>query len=710
MEETSMALSKRGLGVVAIAGALAISTLCPLFAADAPSAASRKRAAAPAPEGPRTPTKADFKTSDLEYYLTDDGIAYIRPGVKVKLVAITNVAAGQKPVVEFYLTDNFDNPLDRAGKVTPGPIAPSFILATWNPTTRYYSAYTLRTRSGVTVPSADTGTFTDLEMGHYKYNFGTALPATLDATATLTLGIYARRTLNDIIGKDYYADNVLLDFRADGQKPTAVWGATNTTNTCNTCHDPKASSGGTAAHGGTRRDAELCMLCHQTQISSDATSGNTFNGKVFFHKLHMGKNLPSVIAGTPYVAASDWSNVGFPQDIRNCTACHDPKAPESNIWYTRPSRAVCGSCHDNVNFATGVNHAGGKQLDDVECAKCHVPDSGVEFDASIKGAHTLPLMSKQLKGITASVISVSNFAAGKKPTAVFSLKNADGTPIDATKITSFAPMFAGPTGSYTTYVRESALTKGVYDPATGYTSYTFTGALPADASGTWAVSADIERAYSLVRGDGQTNITGNESTPNPVKYYSLDPKQTATARRVVVTMAQCNQCHNDLRLHGGQRLNTVQCVMCHNPVKGDEDRRPANGGAVESVSFQRLIHRIHSGDTLTQQFTVIGFGGSTNNFNEVGFPGDRKNCAKCHSSSSYTLPVATSAAPVKTLRDYFTPQGPGTAACLGCHDNVDAAAHAYLNTTNFGGTTTAEACATCHSTGKDWAVEKVHAQ
>ena len=68
----------------------------------------------------------------MEAYLSDDGIAYIRPGVKIKINSITNVVAGQKPVVDFNLTDNFDQPLDRNGKVTPGPIAPGFILSKWD--------------------------------------------------------------------------------------------------------------------------------------------------------------------------------------------------------------------------------------------------------------------------------------------------------------------------------------------------------------------------------------------------------------------------------------------------------------------------------------------------------------------------------------------------------------------------------------------------
>ena len=46
-----------------------------------------------------------------------------------------------------------------------------------------------------------------------------------------------------------------------------------------------------------------------------------------------------------------------------------------------------------------------------------------------------------------------------------------------------------------------------------------------------------------------------------------------------------------------------------------------------------------------------------------------------------------------------------TAACLGCHDLRDNAAHAYLNTAPFG-----EACASCHGVGLEYGVDKVHAR
>jgi OmcA/MtrC family decaheme c-type cytochrome len=694
------------------------------------SGAGKARAVAPtAPTGPITPTSKNFAVSQIEAYLSDDGIAYVRPGLKIKVNSIT-IGSDRKPVVDLTLTDNFDNPIDRSGKVTPGAISLSFILAYYDPATRHYRSYITRTATAAP-PSKQIGTkatqaaidsggkFTDLETGHAKYAFGNALPADFDQTKTHTLGIYSTRNLTDIIGKNYFA-NVEYDFRPDGQAVTAKWDKINQATSCNNCHNPLS------AHGGARQDVRLCVLCHTDQ-TSDPDTGNTVDMKVMAHKIHRGENLPSVKAGTPYQiigfgqSVVDFSTVALPQDINNCANCHEgtdatKKPSQSDAWLTHPSRAACGSCHDDVNFATGANHKGGIQLDDATCARCHVPDSGQEYDASMKGAHVVDYKSKQLKGLTFSVVSATNVAPGKKPTAVFSIRNGDGTPVDGTKLTTFAPILAGATTSYSTFWRESGLAvatntnPGTFDATTGTTTYTFTHALPADASGTWSISADVYRNATLKHANGAADTTVREAAFNDVKYFAVTDK-TPVARRSSVLLSGCNSCHDRLALHGGQRQNTQECVICHNPTNSDTAQRPASAGAPESISLQRLIHRIHTGEELTQDFTIYGFGGSKNNFNEVRFPGNRMDCAKCHVANAYTLPLKTGIASVTTLRDYYTPQGPATAACLGCHDNKDAAAHAYLNTTTFGNSanTPAEACATCHGTGKDFAVDKVHA-
>lgn len=659
----------------------------------------KQRSVVPAP----APLK--FQPTQMEAYLSADTIEYIRPGVVVTILAVTNVASGQKPVVEFTLADSTGLPLDRNGALTPGPIAPSFVLDQWNPDTRYYHALTTRTRNGLTTPWVDTGgKFTDLELGHYKYTFGTAMPANLDATKTYTIAAQAKRTMTDIIGKDYYADNAFLDFRPDGAATSAPWGAMSVATTCNRCHDPLAM------HGNSRRDIRMCVLCH-TNENIDA-NGQSFSARVFFHKIHMGANLPSVKAGKPFVQGNDYSTVVFPQDIRNCTTCHEKTAKEASIWYTRPSREACGSCHDDVNFATGANHPAGPQADDKACATCHQAAAD-EFDASIQGAHVNPLKSKQLKGLTATIVNVTNVAPGKRPTVTYSITNGDGTPVDGTKLNAFATILAGPTKSYTTYWRESGIattkTPGSFDAAAGTTSYTCQSSIPADGTGTWTISADIYRNVNLKRADGKADIVVREAAFNPIKYVAVTG--TVTPRRTAVAVTNCNQCHETLALHGGQRRNTDECVICHNPVNTDGAGRPADQQPAEAISFQRHIHRIHTGENLTQQWTIYGGGGSASNFNDVRFPGDRRDCQKCHVANAYTLPLQqTGIAPVNTPRDYFSPQGPATAACLGCHDNPDAAAHAYLNTTTFGGTNLQEACATCHGVGKDWDVSKVHAR
>jgi len=712
-----MSALTRGLFAVATAGALSFPMNPPASVTQSAPEAGRRHSAAVT--APATPAPNRFVPADLEFYLTEDGVAYIRPGLKIKVNSVT-VGSDKKPVVDFNLTDDLDQPLDREGKITPGVVSLSWILAGYNAADRHYTAYTVRTqttpasspRPGVSAVQAGTDTagaggYTNLEVGHYTYKYAKAFPADVSQSQTQTVGIYSTRNLTDIVGKNYYF-NVEYDFRLDGAKVTDKWDKINQATSCNNCHDPLA------LHGGSRRDVKLCVMCHQEQ-TVDPDTGNTVDMKVMVHKIHRGDNLPSVIAGTPYQiignaqSLHDWSTVAFPQDIRNCDNCHvgtndATKPSQSTANLEHPSKEACGSCHDDVNWVTGENHPAGPQADNSACANCHVPDSGAEWDASVKGAHTVPAYSKQLKGIKATIVSVSDVAAGKKPTVVFKLTNTDGSAIDGTKLTTFSPIQAGPTGSYSWYKRDNALTTAVFDATAGTTTYTFIDAIPADATGSWVFSADIRRTILLKRADGKADISFRESTINPIKYVSLTGG-TATPRRLVVTIAQCNSCHDRLSLHGGQRNTTEECVICHNPTKDDE--RAASAGAPESVSFQRMIHRIHTGEELTQDYTI----GTNNNFNEVRFPGDRRNCAKCHTGNSQNLPVATSAASVTTLRDYFTPQGPGTAACLGCHDGRDAAAHAFLNTANFPGSTVpAEACATCHSPGKDWAVDKVHAR
>jgi OmcA/MtrC family decaheme c-type cytochrome len=662
---------------------------------------------------PNAPAAADvpvaYASSQKEAFLAPDQLTYIRPGLNIAIASVTNFAAGQKPVVEVYLTDDLKGPLDRNGLVTPGVISLRFIPAVWDPATRRYTNYIgyNATPSLNANPGRDnTGTWQDLEVGHYKYTFFNALPATMDATKPHTLAVMGSRNTTDIIGKNYYAVPQYKDFipATGGTAPTFN---AMTVARCNQCHDP------IAPHGGNYRDIKTCVLCHNP---NNMTGTNThFDGEIFFHALHQSTD-------------SSIGTITYPQDIRNCATCHDPASAGGGSWYTYPAIAACGSCHKDVNFTTGANHVAGPAADGT-CATCHQPQGNAEWDAGIKNAHVVPLHSAQLKGFKASIVSVTNAKPGQKPVVTFKLQNGDNTPVDPGyfKVAangSLNIILGGPTSDYTNPgelaagqpFREAAQT-ATYNAADGTAVYTFTEAIPATAKGTYTFSIETRRAITLNPAPTKGPATVNEGAPNQVFNVAVTGT-TVVPRRTVVQLTKCNACHQDLNVtfsHGNQRITIEHCVICHNPQANDGGRRPTDGSQnpPESIEFARMIHRIHTGDNLTQDYTIYGFGGSAATFNEVTYPGDRRNCLACHvSAATYALPLPITNVPVVTERDFFSPRGSATAACTGCHDSRDVAAHAYLNTAYFPNNPTApaEACGTCHGTGTDYDVAKVHAR
>ena len=114
-----------------------------------------------------------------------------------------------------------------------------------------------------------------------------------------------------------------------------------------------------------------------------------------------------------------------------------------------------------------------------------------------------------------------------------------------------------------------------------------------------------------------------------------------------------------------------------------------------------MIHRAHTGKEMTRTYTV----GSAK-FNEIGYPGDRRNCNTCHVNNSQQLPMAEGHINVSDPSGYMTSVPPMTAACTGCHDTKSAAAHAAINTDpKFG-----ESCDVCHGPTADFSVDKAHAR
>jgi OmcA/MtrC family decaheme c-type cytochrome len=660
-----------------------------------------------------------FTQKDKAFYASDASVNFVRPGLVFK---IQKVEIGADYVVKatFSMTDPKGLPLDRDGITTPGAVASSFILATIPNNNEFYQAYTTRVKTSTYPPtvgktakqaSGDTGgRYDKVSDGVYVYTFGTKVPSTYEKTATHTVAVYGSRNLIEFdMGTNYATD--VYSFVPSGAPVTHTRDFV-LTSSCNRCHDDLNF------HGGSRRGYPICDLCH-TPAYNDVTNvnpetGNTIDMRVMTHKIHMGADLPSVQAGTPYQivgfgnAVSDFSDVHFPAvGPNNCQMCHEPGGKQGDFWLTKPTRAACGACHDTVNFATGEGHVGLPQATDNLCSTCHIPVGEIDFDASIKGAHTLETESSLLSGISVKITSVENNKAGQKPIVNFTLTDKKGTVLDCAKINRCAVTLAATTADYGTaplvgptgYITETITSAKA--TGTGW-QYAMNATIPATAKGTFTIAMEA-RVFETVLAGTLKEKTIEYGADNPQVFFSVDGS-AVTPRREIVDLKKCNGCHYALSLHGTNRNQTEYCVVCHNPMTTDAGRRTPALMPAEGIDFALMIHRIHAGNLQTRDYTIYGFGNSANNYNEVTFPAPLTSCDMCHITDTWNVPTKASLSKVDP-RGLINPVTPATAACTGCHTSVDAASHALANTTTLG-----ESCGACHGSSSDFAVTKVHAQ
>jgi len=187
--------------------------------------------------------------------------------------------------------------------------------------------------------------------------------------------------------------NSHFDFTLDANGKSVPAGASQTRRmvdvaVCNTCHDKLS------LHGNAYVDTQFCVMCHNPG-SADANSGNVLTLSTMVHKIHAGRMLHE--SGEDYAIwgyfdiKHDYSDVGFPQPLRNCAACHDganPKTPQGDNWKRAPSKEACLSCHQSG--AAGNWHsthitmmkigASLSAIPDSACATCHAAGSSLGAD------------------------------------------------------------------------------------------------------------------------------------------------------------------------------------------------------------------------------------------------------------------------------------------------------------------------------------------
>ena len=159
-------------------------------------------------------------------------------------------------------------------------------------------------------------------------------------------------------------------------------------------------------------------------------------------------------------------------------------------------------------------------------------------------------------------------------------------------------------------------------------------------------------------------------------------------QRELVSIANCNECHSKLAFHGGNRVDTKFCVVCHtdqrkfgntnvasaankfpaltetatvDPVTGittyrySPETRIADGEV--AGNFTTLVHKIHQGkDLVKENYNYANVAFNNKGYSMLG--GGQRMCTKCHDNTKAAQADNWKAKPSRT-------------ACGACHDGIN---------------------------------------
>jgi OmcA/MtrC family decaheme c-type cytochrome len=584
--------------------------------------------------------------------------------------AITGATISSSSVAEFVLTNETGNP------VTGLPASSiSFVLAKLVPGTDGNPGFWQSYINKVELPGVGPGTESKLQAttengaagelversnGSYVYTFALDVtnvtePAPIEYIPTITHRLSFEIRGYTTVRNPYY------DFRPSGggllfQRNMA------TIETCNTCH------GDLTLHGGARNEVQNCVTCHNPG-SADANSGNTVDMTVMTHKIHFGKNLPSVIAGGDYCIYGFrdiehcYGDVSYTGDITDCSGCHDeddPKTPQAARWYQVPSADACGSCHDDVNFVTGENHGengSAGPADNTGCITCHAakPDSPIEVRNAHQNAAREAAAAYRL-----NILGVAFSGPTTAPTVTFSVTNPleNDAPYDlvdnAEAFSRLRFYVAWNTIEYSNIGLNSSNSQpestNVYASDVLQASDNLDGSYDLTLT---AVSAGVTGSGVVtLEGYVEDAELGRLLVTSVNEYFSItDPQNSPVARRKSVDIDLCSDCHAPLTFHGSARNDSVEvCQVCHIP---DAARRNDSG----PMDMKYFVHRIHAVD-------------------DILYPQPTSNCLACHTDTGfYPVPLNTGILATSTTRgtDDRDPTdnnrySPNSAACVVCHE------------------------------------------
>jgi OmcA/MtrC family decaheme c-type cytochrome len=536
-----------------------------------------------------------------------------------EILSVSVPTGGGAPVVTFKLTNDLTQGLKG---LLPADVR--FTIAQLRPGvgggSSEWQSYVTKLDGSMLQANSETAAaarFVDNGDGTYQYTFAQPLTAytgapTYDGALTHRVGLEVRNNAP--------TNNAPFDFVPAGGAVTTSRLIVDNDN-CQACHDVLEF------HGGARFDTQYCVTCHNPFTTDGQPPNKTVDMKVLIHKIHGAAFLPNK-ATDPYIingyggTVYDFSTIVYPQDVRNCTTCHDENdadTPQASNWRMVANRAACGTCHEDINFAAGGHPGGLTFTDDTQCLGCHGPTSTVNGGAvQIANAHQVPLDVQSAK-FAYQVLSVTDQTGGTLETGEqprITIKVVDptnnNTPYDiqaagspflqssaALKVdlawtgTEFnnagsasnsnppdqtTPGNAPFQPTQVTFANGAALQPGVVRNADlsftanalnalsapfllpNRASFFPGGADPALVTG--SLEAILEGKPRVdTDGDGVADSNGQVTASG----LSTAWDGSAASRPAIVEIQRCNECHKVLSLHGGNRTgNTQLCTTCHN--------------------------------------------------------------------------------------------------------------------------------------------------
>lgn len=537
---------------------------------------------------------------------------------------------------------------------------------------------------------------------------------------------------------------------------------------CNECHAKLAF------HGGSRTDTRYCVVCHTDQIKVGAASGgkdtnaeatlnddgsgytaynpltktytyttatttNKINNQslgdfpTMVHKMHMGNKLTMKGYNWLNRAEGRFELFAYPQTVLNCTKCHENStaAPQGDNWKTAPSRLACGSCHDNINFATGanskpsntktgyVNKAHQIATSDANCGVCHVGvAAGINDTAKAHAARRTVSDNKALRTFTATILGVT-VAADGKVTAKFTVADKGVAVTDKAKFspptfmlnklvkgTNGAYNWVGYTNQFNTKNETMGLvtqTKGEDDGtlvanADGSFSYTFKlktaspegdirnvthahnvavstkgtpGIYASDVVGT-AYPTTLEIAYPVTYKPTETHRVAMTIT----KYY-------ASGTAPIPAGAEATNAWFDFVPAGGAVTETRDIVKMANCAKCHENKKMHAAFDIEVcvTCHNPSTKDPYTGETVSIENIVhkihkgiAGYAINGEDFSAGGFPGILSNCTTCHVETGNTNganwrtnPTANACATCHTTATAHVTESVMVNNCISCH-------------------------------------------